>query len=57
MLPPADSEEFHSQRLRGGAVRALPSVLKPKLVHKRGDAPHQKVGRFHLRDCVFSLGH
>jgi hypothetical protein len=39
------------------AVRALPSVLKPKPVHKPGDAPHQKVGRFHLRDCVFSLGH
>jgi hypothetical protein len=46
---------FHSQRLP--AVRALPSTLKPKPVYKPGDAAHQKVGRFYLRNGVFSLGH
>jgi hypothetical protein len=46
---------FHSQRLP--AVRALRSALKPKPVYKRGDAAHQKVGRFYLRNGVFSLGH
>jgi len=50
-----DGEESYGWRLR--VVRCLPSVLKPKPVHKRGDAPHQKVGWFRVRNGVFSLGH
>jgi hypothetical protein len=32
-------------------------MLKPKPVHKRGDAPHQKVRWFRVRNGIFSLGH